>query len=278
MSACTDTGGVAFELDGQPVTARPGETILKAAQRHGVEIPHLLLHRRPAPRRQLPRLRGRDRGRAHAGAQLLRAPTEGMKVQAASPRARKSQQMVVEMLLSDMPDAGYRWNDQKANTPELIAGSAYPSSASGQFDSENSETMGQHGELSAMGGPPGRDRAPRTPGPAPRTTRAGPEPPGHGREPGRLYPVQPLRARLPREQVNDVIGYALRGADSKIVFDLDDPMAESTCVACGECVQACPTGALSPKTHIGSQKVRPQSRFGLPVLRCGLPHHLQRAR
>jgi formate dehydrogenase major subunit len=32
-------------------------------------------------------------------------------------------------------------------------------------------------------------------------------------------------------------------------------MAESTCVACGECVQACPTGALSPKTHIGSQKV-----------------------
>jgi NADH dehydrogenase/NADH:ubiquinone oxidoreductase subunit G len=67
--------------------------------------------------------------------------------------------------------------------------------------------------------------------------------------------VQPLRARLPREQVNDVIGYALRGAHSKIVFDLDDPMGESTCVACGECVQACPTGALSPKTHIGSQKV-----------------------
>ncbi|TFI49141.1 formate dehydrogenase subunit alpha, partial [Diaphorobacter sp. DS2] len=57
------------------------------------------------------------------------------------------------------------------------------------------------------------------------------------------------------EQVNDVIGYALRGADSKIVFDLDDPMGASTCVACGECVQACPTGALSPKTHSGPQKV-----------------------
>ena len=48
------------------------------------------------------------------------------------------------------------------------------------------------------------------------------------------------------EQVNDVIGYAFRGAHSKIVFDLDDPMGESTCVACGECVQACPTGALMP--------------------------------
>ncbi|MBC7942818.1 MAG: molybdopterin-dependent oxidoreductase, partial [Chitinophagaceae bacterium] len=57
------------------------------------------------------------------------------------------------------------------------------------------------------------------------------------------------------EQVNDVIGYALRGEHSKIVFDLDDPMAASTCVACGECVQACPTGALMPKTQIGSQIV-----------------------
>ena len=27
---------------------------------------------------------------------------------------------------------------------------------------------------------------------------------------------------------------------------MDDPMGESTCVACGECVQACPTGALMP--------------------------------
>ena len=48
------------------------------------------------------------------------------------------------------------------------------------------------------------------------------------------------------EQVNDVIGLALRGEHAKIVFDMDDPMGASTCVACGECVQACPTGALMP--------------------------------
>ena len=48
-------------------------------------------------------------------------------------------------------------------------------------------------------------------------------------------------------QVNDVIGFAGRGADAIIVFDMGDPMGESTCVACGECVQACPTGALLPK-------------------------------
>jgi formate dehydrogenase major subunit len=48
------------------------------------------------------------------------------------------------------------------------------------------------------------------------------------------------------EQVNDVIGLAFRGDHAKIVFDMDDPMGASTCVACGECVQACPTGALMP--------------------------------
>ena len=52
------------------------------------------------------------------------------------------------------------------------------------------------------------------------------------------------------EQVNDVIGLALRGEARKIVFDMDDPMGASTCVACGECVQACPTGALMPAREV----------------------------
>src|SRR5215510_11366245 len=57
------------------------------------------------------------------------------------------------------------------------------------------------------------------------------------------------------EQVNDVIGYAFRGDQSKIVFDLDDPMGASTCVACGECVQVCPTGALMPAREVGLAEV-----------------------
>ncbi len=52
------------------------------------------------------------------------------------------------------------------------------------------------------------------------------------------------------EQVNDVIGLAFRGEHAKIVFDMDDAMGASTCVACGECVQACPTGALMPARDV----------------------------
>ena len=66
-----------------------------------------------------------------------------------------------------------------------------------------------------------------------------------------------LCVRACREvQVNDVIGMAYRSHGSKIVFDFDDPMGQSTCVACGECVQACPTGALMPAAYLNETQTR----------------------
>ena len=53
------------------------------------------------------------------------------------------------------------------------------------------------------------------------------------------------------EQGNDVIGLALRGPGAKISFDAFAPLGDSSCVACGECVQACPTGALMPARDAG---------------------------
>ena len=260
--------GVAFELDGQPVTARPGETILKAAQRHGVEIPHLCYSDGLRPDGNCRACVVEIACERTLAPSCCRAPTPGMKVQAASPRARKSQQMVVEMLLSDMPDMGYRWNDEQKNTPELIAGSAYPESARGQFDSKTPESTGQHGELSEWATRLGVAVRPalkalRRQQPAPDLSH-----PAMAVNLDACIQCNRCVRACREEQVNDVIGYALRGADSKIVFDLDDPMATSICVACGECVQACPTGALSPKTHIGSQKVDRQVDSVCPF--CGV--------
>ena len=48
-------------------------------------------------------------------------------------------------------------------------------------------------------------------------------------------------------QANEVIGRSGKGYTATISFDLDNPMGESTCVSCGECVAACPTGALTNK-------------------------------
>ena len=75
-----------------------------------------------------------------------------------------------------------------------------------------------------------------------------------------------LCVRACREvQVNDVIGMAGRGHDAYPVFDFDDPMGASTCVACGECVQACPTGALMPATVLDEAQVGDSADFDSEV-------------
>ena len=108
---------VAFELDGRPVEAFEGETILKAAERHGVEIPRLCF---------TDGLRADGNCRACVveieGERVLapsccRAVQPGMKVKATSERARKSQNLVVEMLMAEMPEAGFKWNDDETPSP-----------------------------------------------------------------------------------------------------------------------------------------------------------------
>jgi formate dehydrogenase major subunit len=158
-----------------------------------------------------------------------RSATAGMEVQSTSERALKSQRMVLEMLLSDMPDTGYKWN-------------------------EHDESK-QHGELSDWAA-----RLDVTVRPELKALRRD-QPAADLSHPAMAVNLDAciqcnrcVRA-CREEQVNDVIGYALRGSHSAIVFDLADPMGDSSCVACGECVQACPTGALMPKTQVGSQVV-----------------------
>jgi formate dehydrogenase major subunit len=52
-------------------------------------------------------------------------------------------------------------------------------------------------------------------------------------------------------QVNLVIHRAGKGAATRIAFDDDRPMGASSCVACGECAAACPTGALTDRPLAG---------------------------
>jgi len=220
---------VEFKLNQQTVHAYEGETILKAARRHGIDIPHLCYKDGMRADGNCRACVVEIQGERTLAPSCCRAAKAGMEVQSDSARARKSQTMVLEMLLSDMPDTGYKWN-------------------------EKDETQ-QHGELSAWA-----SRLDVQVRPALKALRRV-QPPSDVSHPAMAVNLDAciqcnrcVRA-CREEQVNDVIGYALRGAHSEIVFDLNDPMGESTCVACGECVQACPTGALMPKSHVGTQVV-----------------------
>ena len=220
---------VEFKLDQQTVHAFEGESILKAAKRHGIDIPHLCYKDGMRADGNCRACVVEVKGERTLAPSCCRSATEGMEVQSKSERAVKSQKMVLEMLLSDMPDTGYKWD-------------------------EANEKL-QHGELSVWA-----DRMDVTVRPELKALRRE-QPHADISHPAMAVNLDAciqcnrcVRA-CREEQVNDVIGYALRGSHSEIVFDLNDPMGESTCVACGECVQACPTGALMPKTQIGSQIV-----------------------
>jgi formate dehydrogenase major subunit len=230
---------IAFKLDAQTVHAYEGESILNAAKRHGIEIPHLCYQDGLRPDGNCRACVVEIKGERTLTPSCCRSATAGLEALAKSPRAVKSQAMVLEMLLSDMPDNGYKWNDDTARTS--LADATSP--------------IGQHGELSAWA-----DRLGVHVRPALRALRRE-QPASDVSHPAMAVNldacIQCTRCvRACREtQVNDVIGYAQRGAHSHIAFDLDDPMGLSSCVACGECVQACPTGALMPKAHVGTQAV-----------------------
>ncbi|MDB5743472.1 MAG: fdhF 2, partial [Polaromonas sp.] len=232
---------IEFTLDHQTIHAFEGETILQAAERHGVEIPRLCYQDGLRPDGNCRACVVEIAGERTLAPSCCRSVTAGMRVEAQSQRAVKSQKMVLEMLLSDMPEAGYKWND--ATLPEAAANSAL------------AESIGQHGELSAWAARLGVSVRPALKALRRQQPKADLSHPAMAVNLDACIQCKRCVRACREEQVNDVIGFALRGAHSEIVFDVGDPMGDSTCVACGECVQACPTGALMPKTQVGSQIV-----------------------
>jgi len=203
------TGDIRFRMNGAEIAAHRDETIIEAAQRNGVDIPHLCYTPGMRPDGNCRACMVEIKGERVLAPSCCRAPAPGMEVSSVSARALHAQKMVVEMLVADVPDRAYK-PDSELDLWRQRLGVGRPRFAARAQPAPDLSHPAMAVNLDAC--------------------------------------IQCTRCvRACREvQVNDVIGYAFRGARSQIVFDLDDPMGESTCVACGECVQACPTGALAP--------------------------------
>lgn len=233
---------VNFTLNGQACEALDGESILKAAERAGVAIPRLCYTDGLRADGNCRACVVEVQGERTLAPSCCRAVAPGMVVDTHSERALKSQQMVLELLLADMPETGYQWNDGDAQRP--------------------------HGELSQWADALGVKARPALAA----LRREQPEADlSHPAMAVNLDAcIQCTRCvRACREaQVNDVIGMRGRGSAVQVVFDLGDPMGDSSCVACGECIQACPTGALSAKSLIGDQRVDKEVESVCPY--CGV--------
>src|SRR5690242_4379685 len=98
---------VEFKLNGKDVIAYGDETIIQAAKRLGVEIPHLCYKEGYRPDGNCRACMVEIKGERVLAASCCRRPTTGMEVTSDSARAVHSQKMVLELLLSDMPEKRY---------------------------------------------------------------------------------------------------------------------------------------------------------------------------
>jgi formate dehydrogenase major subunit len=174
-------------------------------------------------------------------ASCLRTPTPGMKVKTQTDRAKNARRMVAELLLTDQPDQAHAHDPDselwKIVKRQKIEAGRFPKRETIEVPASDRSHVAMAVNLDAC--------------------------------------IQcNLCVRACREvQVNDVIGMAGRGHLEKIVFDFDDPMGNSTCVACGECVQACPTGALMPATMVDESNVyngKPDRKVDSVCPYCGV--------
>ncbi|NOE27441.1 formate dehydrogenase subunit alpha [Ruegeria sp. HKCCD6157] len=213
---------VTFNLNGDDVTVPEGTTIWEAANGRGLVIPHLC--HKPAPGYKPD---GNCRacmveveGERTLVASCIRPAADGMVVKTDTDRAEKSRAMVMELLVADQPEkphdaSSHFWDMAKLND---VSDSRFPAKEPEKIPLLDDSHVAMRVNLDAC--------------------------------------INcNLCVRACRDvQVNDVIGMAGRGHTAQVVFDQNDPMGESTCVACGECVQACPTGALMPATVLDDQQ------------------------
>ncbi len=207
---------VTFNLNGEDVTVPEGWTIWEAAKGQGFTIPHLCHKPQPGyrPDGNCRACMVEVEGERTLVASCIRPAADGMVVKTDSERAEKSRAMVMELLVADQPEeahdtSSHFWDMAKLND---VSDSRFPAKEAEKIPLLDDSHVAMRVNLDAC--------------------------------------INcNLCVRACREvQVNDVIGMAGRGHTAQVVFDQNDPMGDSTCVACGECVQACPTGALMPAT------------------------------
>ncbi len=232
-----------FFIDNLEVEASGDETIWQVAKRYGTTLPHLCYADKPGYRAD-----GNCRacmvnieGERVLAASCIRKPAEGMKVTTLDERSTKSREMVIELLVTDQPEKSdshdpnsHFWNMAKKTNVER---SRFDKKIACHTPIADNSNNAMSVNLDAC-----------------------------------IHCN--LCVRACREvQVNDVIGMGQRGHTSKIIFDFDDPMGDSTCVSCGECVQACPTGALMEANLLdenGKHKGKPDREVDSLCPYCGV--------
>jgi len=209
---------VSITIDGRPVQARAGHTVLRAARDAGIDIPTLCDH--PAlPPTGACRVCMVEIERQRALQPSCTFPvTEGLVIRTDTPRVLAARRFAVEMLLSERPH-------YCMTCP--VSGGEHTS------DCELQRVAYRLG-MDRWAYPP--DTSLRWPVDATR--------PHMVMDHGRCILCRRCVRACSTLVANHTLAVHFRGARSTIGADDQVPFGESTCVNCGTCMQVCPTGAI----------------------------------
>ncbi|GAA6180853.1 formate dehydrogenase subunit alpha [Shimia sp. NS0008-38b] len=233
MLDASQTNTVTFSLNGKDVTVPDGTSIWDAANGRGFVIPHLC-HKPAKGYRPDGNCRAcvvEVEGERTLVASCIRPAADGMVVHTESARALKAREMVMELLVADQPDVKHDASSHFADMAAQVGveQSRFPAKEADSIPLLDASHVAMNVNLDAC-----------------------------------IHCN--LCVRACREvQVNDVIGMGGRGNTAQIIFDQSDLMGESSCVACGECVQACPTGALMPAAVLDENQAGDSADFDREV-------------
>ncbi|MHC4957566.1 MAG: formate dehydrogenase subunit alpha [Planctomycetota bacterium] len=218
---------VTLSIDGQDLTVEQGRTIWEAARQAGIEIPVLCHEPGLEPVGVCRMCAVEVEGARVMAAACVREVEDGMVVRTKSEKVERCRSMLTELLMSEQPEA----SPKEATTADdalwelarkyHVTGKRLPHGNSRPADVTSPAIAVDHQACILC------DRC--------------------------------IRA-CNDIQNNDVIGRTGKGYAARISFDLDNPMGSSTCVTCGECVAACPTGALINKP-VGTDAIVPRTEL-----------------
>ncbi len=223
------TKTITLTVDGRQVSVKNGTTIWQAAAQVGIEIP-VLCHDPKLNSVGVCRLCVVDVRERVLAASCVRECQDGMTVDTSSAKVQKHRKMLMWLLLADHPTPCQR---------ELTTGNCELEALGRQLGllTGNQQKPGFSQNLDFLAiSCKSKNRRPQDQS----------SPVISVDHQACILCDRCIRA-CDDIQSNEVIGRTEKGYASQIAFDLNNPMGESTCVSCGECVSACPTGALTHK-------------------------------
>lgn len=203
---------IEITIDGRKVGVPAGTTIFDAARANNIAIPTLCNQQNENPV-GVCRVCVVDVGARVYAASCIRPVEPGMVVNTASDGVKRARHTLVELLMSDHASPCAR--ERQSGDCELEALAKFENITQARY--------------------------------APRATRRGPD--NSSMSIAVDFDACILCDRCVRGcndiRENFVLGRMGKGALTGIAFDNNQPMGESSCVSCGECMVSCPTGALT---------------------------------